>query len=129
MKVHKRTTLRAESTPSSASRYSPARPLSSHARPLPDLRDAHTPVRLPAHRDPVQPRSRVQAGAESVAAPLVGADAPNIKGADLLSAGERGRRPSGKKLIAEISHEPETHINEPNRRFLESREMRCMSVS
>ena len=47
--------------------------------PLPDLRDAHTPVRLPAHRDPVQPGSRVQAGAKSVAAPLVRADAPNIE--------------------------------------------------
>ncbi len=51
----------------------------SHARPLPDLRDAHAPVRLPAHRDPVEPRSRVQARTKSVAAPLIGSDAPNIK--------------------------------------------------
>ena len=51
----------------------------SQARPFPDFRDAHAAVRLPAHRDPVQPRSRVQAGAESVAAPLVRADARNIE--------------------------------------------------
>jgi hypothetical protein len=41
--------------------------LCSQARPLPDLRGAHAPVRQPAHRDLVQPRSRVQARAESVA--------------------------------------------------------------
>ncbi|MGB8782131.1 MAG: hypothetical protein WCD02_03365 [Terriglobales bacterium] len=51
----------------------------SNARPFPDFRHAHTPVRLPTHRDPVQPRSRVQAGAESVAAPLICADARNIE--------------------------------------------------
>lgn len=49
------------------------------ARPFPDLRDPHAPVRLPAHRDPVEPRSRVQARTKSVAAPLIGSDAPNIK--------------------------------------------------
>jgi len=53
--------------------------LNPQARPLPDFRDAHAAVRLPAHRDLVQPRSRVQAGAESVAAALVCADAPNIE--------------------------------------------------
>ena len=51
----------------------------SHAGPFPDFRDAHAAVRLPAHRDPVQPCSRIQAGAESVAAPLVRADARNIE--------------------------------------------------
>ena len=54
-------------------------PSDSQARPFPDFRDAHAPVRLPTHRDLVQPRSRVQAGAESVAAPLVRAHALNIE--------------------------------------------------
>ena len=54
-------------------------PLASNARPFPDLRDAHASVWLPTHRDSIQPSSRVQAGAESVAAPLVGADAPNVE--------------------------------------------------
>ena len=53
--------------------------LDSQAGPLPDFRDAHAPVRLPAYRDFVQPRSRVQAGAKSVAAPLVCADARNVE--------------------------------------------------
>lgn len=53
--------------------------LDSHHAPLPDLRDAHTPVRQSAHRDPIQPRSSVQAGAESVAASLVRADTLNVK--------------------------------------------------
>jgi hypothetical protein len=53
--------------------------LGSHARPFAYLRDAHTPVRLPAHGDSVQPRSRVQAGAKSVAAFLVGAHAGNLE--------------------------------------------------
>jgi len=57
----------------------PSPQLRSHARPFPDLRDAHAPVWLPVNRHPVQPRSRVQAGVESVAAPLVRADAPNIE--------------------------------------------------
>jgi hypothetical protein len=35
--------------------------LDSHARPFPDLRDAHAPVWLPVHRHPVQPRSNIQA--------------------------------------------------------------------
>ncbi len=35
----------------------PSPQLCSHARPFPDLRDAHAPVRQPAHRDPVQPRT------------------------------------------------------------------------
>jgi len=48
-------------------------------RPLPDLRDANAAVRLPAHRYPVEPSSRVQARPESVATPLVGANAPNIE--------------------------------------------------
>jgi hypothetical protein len=52
---------------------------SPKSRPFPDLGDAHTAVRQPAHRDLVQPRSRVQARTKSVAAPLVCADAPNIK--------------------------------------------------
>ena len=67
----------------------------SHARPFPDFRDAHAPVRLPTHRDPVQPRSRVQAGAESVAAPLVRARRPEHRSADRPSACERGRRSCG----------------------------------
>ena len=53
--------------------------LCSHARPFPNLREAHAPVWLPAHRDPVKPGSRVQAGAESVTAPLVCADTLNIE--------------------------------------------------
>jgi hypothetical protein len=79
MKVHKRTTLRAESTPSSASRYSPVRALTSQAKPLPNLRHAHAPVRLPAQRDSIQPRSRLQAGAEAVAAPLVSSYATKVE--------------------------------------------------
>ena len=60
--------------------YAPKRSqLCSHARPVPDLRDAHAPVRQPAHRDPVHPRSSIQAGAESAAAPLVRAYARNIE--------------------------------------------------
>jgi hypothetical protein len=51
----------------------------SSAVPLPNFRDPHASIRQPAHRDLVQPRSRVQAGAESVAAPLVGGDAANIE--------------------------------------------------
>src|SRR5882762_2615176 len=51
----------------------------SQARPLPDLRDAHTSIRLPAQRDFVQPYSRIQARAKSVAAPLICADARNIE--------------------------------------------------
>jgi len=54
-------------------------PSGSHARPLPDFRDAHDPVRLPTHRDPVQPRSRVQARTKSVAAPLVRAYPSDIE--------------------------------------------------
>lgn len=53
--------------------------LSSHARPSPNFRDAHASVRQPAHLDPVQPRSRVQAGSESVPASLVRAEASNIE--------------------------------------------------
>jgi hypothetical protein len=53
--------------------------LNSRRRPHPDLRDAHAPVRLPAHRHSVQPCSGVQAGAESVAAPLVYADTRNLE--------------------------------------------------
>jgi len=48
--------------------------LASDAQPLPDLRDAHAAVRQPAHGDSIEPRSRIQAGAESVAAPVVCAD-------------------------------------------------------
>jgi hypothetical protein len=53
--------------------------LSRQARPLPHFRHTHTPIRLPLHRDFVQPRSRIQTGAKSVAAPLVCTDAPNIE--------------------------------------------------
>jgi hypothetical protein len=53
--------------------------LAELVRPLPDFRDTHAAVRQPAHRDPVQPRRRVQAGAESVAAPIVRADARNLE--------------------------------------------------
>lgn len=53
--------------------------LDSHDAPHPDLRDAHAPVWLPAHRHPVHPRSSIQAGAESVAAALVYADARNVE--------------------------------------------------
>jgi hypothetical protein len=59
---------------------------------FPDLRDAHTPVWEPAHRDPVQPLSRVEAGAKSVAATLVHAHARNIGSADQPSACELGRQ-------------------------------------
>lgn len=44
-----------------------------------DFRDTHAPVWQPVNGDPVQSRSRVQAGAESVAAPLVRADARNLE--------------------------------------------------
>ncbi len=47
--------------------------------PQADSRDAHASVRQPAHRDLVEPSSRVQTGAESVAAPLIRSDAPKIK--------------------------------------------------
>ena len=53
--------------------------LDAHATPLPDFRDAHAPVRLPTDRDLVQPRSRVQAGAKSIAAPLVRANPRNME--------------------------------------------------
>jgi hypothetical protein len=53
--------------------------LCSEATPLPDLCDAHAPVRLPSHRDSVLHRSRSQAGSESVAASLVGADALDLE--------------------------------------------------
>jgi hypothetical protein len=53
--------------------------LGSRDFPRPDLRDAHAPVWQPAHRDPVHLRSGIQAGAESVAAPLVYADARNVE--------------------------------------------------
>jgi len=52
---------------------------SPKSRPFPNFRDAHAPIRLPTHRDLVQPRSRVQAGAESVAAPLVSTHASNVE--------------------------------------------------
>jgi hypothetical protein len=58
---------------------SPDHFLCSQTRPLPDLRDAHTSIRLPAHRDFVQPYSRIQARAKSVAAPFICADARNIE--------------------------------------------------
>ncbi len=65
---------------------------------------------------------------ESVAAPLVCADAFDI---NVLiypqSVGAVGVL--AQKLIAEISHKPENHINQRNRRFLESRRLRRMSVS
>jgi hypothetical protein len=54
-------------------------PLGLQAVPLPNLRDAHTPVRLPTHRDLVQPHSRIQAGAKSVPTPLVRTDARNVE--------------------------------------------------
>ena len=47
--------------------------------PFADFRHAHAPIRQPTHRDLVQPRSRVQAVAKSVAAPLVRADARNVE--------------------------------------------------
>ena len=53
--------------------------LGSHDSPRPDLRDAHAPVRQTPYRDLVQPRSSIQTGAESVAAPLVYADARNVE--------------------------------------------------
>ena len=53
--------------------------LDSQAMPFPDFRDAHAPVRQPAHRDLVQPRSRIQARAKSVAAPLVRTNALNVE--------------------------------------------------
>jgi hypothetical protein len=52
---------------------------SQYARPFPDLRDSHAPVRQSSHRDLVQPRCRIQARTKSVAAPLVRAHATNIK--------------------------------------------------
>jgi hypothetical protein len=52
--------------------------LDSHAAPFPDFRDPHAAIRLTAHRHPVLHRSRSQAAAESVAAPLVRADALDI---------------------------------------------------
>ena len=52
---------------------------SGSQRTPPDFRDAHTPVQYPAHRDLIHSQRRVQAGAESVAAPLVRANARNIE--------------------------------------------------
>lgn len=51
----------------------------SHARPFADFRDAHAAIRQPAHRDLVEPRSGVQAGTKSVAAPLVRPDALDVE--------------------------------------------------
>src|ERR1700687_5508120 len=53
--------------------------VSLHSRPFPDLGDAHTAVRQPAHRHSVQSRSHVQARPESVAALLVYADALDLE--------------------------------------------------
>ncbi len=47
--------------------------------PQADSRDAHASVRQPAHRDLVEPRSGVQAGTKSVAAPLVRPDALDVE--------------------------------------------------
>jgi hypothetical protein len=58
---------------------------------LPNFRDAHAPVWLPAHRHPVHLRSGVQAGAESVAAPLVYADARNVEVLTDLQPVDAGR--------------------------------------
>jgi hypothetical protein len=55
------------------------RHLDPHAVPHADFRDAHAPIRLPAHRDLVQPRSSIQAAAKSVAALLVCANAGNVE--------------------------------------------------
>jgi len=54
-------------------------PLGLHAAPFPDLCDAHTAVRLPTHRDLVQLHSRIQAGAKSIAAPLVRTNVRNVE--------------------------------------------------
>lgn len=106
-------------------RISPrSRPYAPTLDHSPNLRDEHAAVWLPAHRDLVEPRSRVHARAKSVAAPLVSANPCRVQpgSADAVSV-------STGKLIPEISHKPETHINQPNRRFLESRKMRRVSVS
>lgn len=47
--------------------------------PQANSRDAHASVGQPAHRDLVEPSSRIQTGSESVSAPLVRSDAGNIK--------------------------------------------------
>ena len=57
-----------------ASRY-----LFRKARPFPDLRDAHAPIRLTANREPVLHRSRSQARSKSVEASLVRADSFDVK--------------------------------------------------
>jgi hypothetical protein len=53
--------------------------LDSFASPQSNLRDAHTPVWEPAHRDSVQPRSGIQPGAKSVAAPFIRAHVSDIE--------------------------------------------------
>jgi hypothetical protein len=76
--------------------------LCSHARPHPDFHYAHAAVRQPAQRDPVQPRSSIQAGAESVAAALFYADARNVEVlTDLqpLNAGRELSVPAGPREV------------------------------
>jgi len=48
-------------------------------RSFPDLRDAHTPVRLSAYRDLVPPQRRIQARTKSVTAPLVCTNGRNVE--------------------------------------------------
>jgi hypothetical protein len=60
-------------------RVTPRHALRPDGRPPSDLRDAHTPVRLTAHRDLIHSQCRIQAGSESVSAPLVCADARNVE--------------------------------------------------
>ncbi len=69
------------------------RALKAKAAPRPDFRDPHAAIRLPAHRDPIQPRSHVQVGAKSVPALLVLADADaGYYLAVLAGCSTRGRR-------------------------------------
>lgn len=47
--------------------------------PLSNLRDTHIAIRLAAHRNFIHSQCRIQPGAESIAAPLVRADTPNVE--------------------------------------------------
>ena len=78
-------------------------------------------IGLPLHTEGARWRAFTELG-------LVMNATPEHRSATRPSACGRGEL-WGKQLIAEISHKPEAHINQPNRRFLESRKMRHVSVS
>jgi len=70
----------------------PSPQLCSHARPFPDFRYAHAPVRQPTHRHPVQPRSSIQSRSGIGYGSARLCRRPERRSADRPSACERGLR-------------------------------------